>query len=711
VAARRNRSASARRRRRLVLVWLVVAVVVAVLAFTTGLLAAPINYDFQPVPPKSVLLLDDTGQPFATIRSPQVENPVTTAQIPMVMRQAIVAAEDQRFFSNSGIEPLAIARAGWRDLTGGNLQGGSTITQQYVKNVYTGSQRTALRKLREASLAIRLEQHLSKDQILTRYLNTLYLGNGTAGVDAASRFYFGVPIASLDLDTATGGHDPALGLARAATLAGIAPAPSDWNPLHDPQQARRRELYVLNQMFKSGDISSDQAAAAYGHALPRVVAATQPDAATIAPEFRDLVAGDLAHFGDETLYNSGGVSVQTTLDLTLQQAAETALRQGLPKRKGLDAAIVAVDPRNGDLRALTERKAGGYVKDGEDVADPPTTDITRSSGSTIKPFTLAAALEHGHTLDEGHYAPECVRITAKYRPCNAEGGAGYYSLQTALEQSINTVYAPLGVSVGLKRVVKLARRAGLRIGHLNSGPSCNAPRHTLCPSYALGVPISPLSEADAYGSFVTHGVHHDVRSVLRVSSALDGNLFTAASHPTGKRVMPKAIADEVTQALQGVVERGTGTAARQPFTVYGKTGTTDDFTDAWFTGCTRTLCITAWMGYDKPFSKSGVPHSLTDSDGQPVYGGTVPAQLFAATFADDRSLAHPASTASSSPTPTPYVAPPSPHPVVTRRRSETPKPHRSPTPHRSTHPTTSPASSAPASSSPQPSPTHTHRKS
>src|SRR4051812_5913122 len=207
VAARRSRSRLLRRRRRQVVLWLVAAVVVTTTTFGAGLLAAPVDYAFQPQPPQAVLLVDSHNRVFATIRSPQAEEPVASADIPQVMKNAIVAAEDERFFAHRGVDPLAAVRALWRDVTGNSLQGGSTITQQYVKNVYTGDQRTALRKLREASLAIRLEQHLTKDEILTRYLNTLYLGSGTAGVQAASRFYFGVRIQDLDLDPRNGRRD------------------------------------------------------------------------------------------------------------------------------------------------------------------------------------------------------------------------------------------------------------------------------------------------------------------------------------------------------------------------------------------------------------------------------------------------------------------------------------------------------------------------
>jgi len=260
--------------------------------------------------PAVTTVLDRDGTPIALLDE-QYRIPVPITAVSPAMQAAVVAIEDRRFFDEPGVDPLGTARALLSDAAGGAVQGGSTITQQYVKNVYTGDQRTALRKLREASLAIRLEQHLSKDEILTRYLNTLYLGSGTAGVQAASRFYFGVPIQDLDLDPASGKRDPSLALARAAVLAGIAPAPSDWNPVHDPKAARKREIYVLNRMIKNNMISSQQASLAYGSGLPRIVAQSQPDAPTIAPEFRDLVERRLKNIFtdnfDNQMFASGGV--------------------------------------------------------------------------------------------------------------------------------------------------------------------------------------------------------------------------------------------------------------------------------------------------------------------------------------------------------------------------------------------------------------------
>ena len=701
VAQRRTRSARLRRRRRQVVFWLVVAVLAGTVTFAAGLLAAPVDYSFEPVAPQAVILLDSHGHPFATIRSPQNAEPVSGKDIPQVMKDAIVAAEDERFFAHSGVDPLAAVRALWRDVTGAKLQGGSTLTQQYVKNVYTGAQRSALRKLREASLAVRLEQHLSKEEILTRYLNTLYLGNGTAGVQAASRFYFGVPITELDYDPATGSHSGSLALARAATLAGIAPAPSVWNPVHDAKETRVRELYVLNRMIANHLITPQQASQAYSGSLPKVVAQSEPDAPTVAPEFRDMVQKRLEEtFGanyDNEMFDSGGVRVTTTLDVDLQKAANEALHELLPSKGDPEAGIAAIDPRTGDVRAIAQRSSKPYTRRGFVIPR----QILRNSGSTIKPFTLALALERGHSLDEPAYAPNCITVSVAthYRPCNAEKGSSYQTLRSALVNSINTVYAPLGVKLGLEKVIALAHAAGMEIGPIN-----HLAPHVPYPAYSLGVPTNPLGEASAYGTFVAHGVHHVPNTLLQVQSAGDGTVFDNRHRGPGTRVMPKKIADEVTDVLGDVVDHGTGTAARQPFPVYGKTGTTDDFTNAWFTGCSSTLCISVWMGYDKEYLSRKVPHSMKNVEGKgEVFGGKLPAEIFAKTFSNYRALqarraspnpsASPSSSASS--TSKSHPKPQSTHsrPAPSRSPSQQPSPSSqpsespSPTPSRSLLPT------------------------
>src|SRR3954467_9044186 len=266
--ARRRRRSRAGTVARVLLVG-IVACVVGATTFVTGLLAAPIDLAVPP-PPKSALLMASDGRTqFATIPPPQRRTVVPPEDIPQVMRHAIIAAEDERFLEHKGVDPLATVRAAYRDLTGGHTQGGSTLTQQYVKNVYVGNDRTAMRKIKEAALAVRLENRLSKDEILTDYLNVLYLGNNVSGVQAAARYYFGVDVK--DLDKGPGGkRDPILELARASLLAGIAPAPSAWNPVKDFSTAKARQRYTLNQMISLHFITSAQASAAFGRSIKPV---------------------------------------------------------------------------------------------------------------------------------------------------------------------------------------------------------------------------------------------------------------------------------------------------------------------------------------------------------------------------------------------------------------------------------------------------------
>ena len=608
------------------------------------------------------------------------------------MRDAIVSAEDRTFFKNSGVDPLAIVRAGWKDVTGSRIQGGSTITQQYVKQVYTNQNRTVLRKVKEAALAVRLERRLSKDEILTRYLNTTYFGNGAYGVQAAAKYYYGVPIKDLNLDPATGKRSSSLALGRAAMLAGLVPAPSVWNPVHSMTLAREHQLDVLNRMVHDGKITAQQASDAYGLKPPHIVKATTPEPPTLAPEFRDYVRTRLDEtFTPDQLYQ-GGLRVTTTLDLDLQQALVKAVKQVLPNNNDPEAAVIAMDPRSGDIRALTTRVSRkgehAYKTGGFDLA----LAAARSTGSTIKPFTLSVALQRGHSLGEGVCAPGVARVPnpgGKPNPYpihNAEGGGGCYTLKSALWDSINTVYGPLALKVGLKRVLQRGVDAGL-------GPADRVLR-PLVPAKSIGggLEVTPISEAVAYSTLVNHGVRSDPRSILVVrsggSGATDsGDVVFRAPKPRGSAVIPRKIADQVTDAMQGVVDHGTATRAQQDFPVYGKTGTTNDYTDAWFVGCTRTLCIATWMGYDKLKSMRNV-----EGTGR-VFGGTLPAEIFAKSWQNYRAIKaaekNPAGV--SSPTPTHQV-----------RKSPRPQPSRTPTPRPTVVPSKSPEPQPSKSVKPQP---------
>ena len=660
-------SRTARRRRRgrrvarTVLV-LVLALVVGLTTFVTGLLAAPFDLKAVPPAPRSVLLLASDGTQFGLIRPSQRREVIEAGDIPEVMRQAIISAEDARFLDHSGVDPLATVRAAYRDLSGGRRQGGSTITQQYVKNAYVGDDRTLERKVQEAAYAVRLEHRKSKQDILTDYLNVLYLGNSTYGVQAASKYYFGVDVKDLDLDETTGPGTPrdrVLSIARASMLAGIAPAPSVWNPVKDFSTARARQRYTLNQMVLNGHIDADDAAAAFTlEAAVRPLRETEPEPPSTAPEYADLVRAQLErqYERDPDLLERGGLRVTTALDTDLQEAITRAAVEVLPDADDPQAAVVAIDITNGDVKALTTLRRRPQVGD-----DPPVdgferggfnlaTNALRSTGSTIKPFTLAAALEKGLSLGTRRPAPACDSIRDRsadrgvYRYCNADGeggpGRGSLTLRRALQGSVNTVYVPLAIEAGRPRIKELMLDSGV-VTAPETGRNRN-PFSTAVTSFGLGTTaeVTPLSMANAYATLMNHGVRTPPRFVVETRDR-DGSVVTpAAKAPEPRRAMRAEIADQVVEAMSGVTTPGgTATRARQDFRVYGKTGTTNDSTDAWFIGCAyapQNLCIAVWMGYDRQTCTGVVGRAcggMKDVNGvEQVFGGTLPAAVF------DRSL-------------------------------------------------------------------------
>ena len=660
--SRRGQVSRRRRRERYLLrgsLVAVLALLVGLGTFVGGLLSAPIDFAVPP-PPTAALLLASDGRQFATIPPPERRVVVTADQIPAVMREAIISAEDERFLTHSGVDPLATIRAAFRDLTGHSTQGGSTLTQQYVKNVYVGNERTALRKVREAALAVRLEQQLTKQQILTAYLNALYLGNGLYGVQAASSYYFGVPVKDLDLDPRTHVRSGALALARASIMAGIAPAPSAWNPVKDFATARARQTYTLNRMVAGGYISPQQATDAFRlDVTPRRLSPSAPT--TVAPEFADYVTARLRDDPsyDEDVFFRAGLRVRTTLDLDLQTAAAQALREVLPGAEDPQGAVVAVDYTTGDVRAMAtvrrvparadnatgavlSKPVVGFTRGGFNNA----TNALRSTGSTIKPFVYAQALLEG-------LLPTTVRPGPAQRSIPNPGGvpnpyvvhnsereeAGSYTLRRALAQSVNTVYVPLANEVGRSKVRALAIRAGL-------GPADHISAANMSFGIGGGVEVTPLSEAVAFGTLAGGGVRVSPRLFTEIRTSGTGATQAQVLRRTpvqGRvRVLPTAVADEVVAALTDVVRSGTATAAQQSFPVFGKTGTTNDATDAWFTGCIpdQHLCVATWMGYEYMQCRGATSHvvgtacggmrDLSGVKGQ-IYGGTLPARIFART--------------------------------------------------------------------------------
>jgi penicillin-binding protein 1A len=657
----RRPSPAARRRRRSrrlarVFLVLVLAVTVSATSFVTGLLAVPFDVRAVPPAPKSVLLLDEDGRQFAQMRPPQRREVISAEDIPDIMRKAIISAEDARFLDHKGVDPVATVRAAYRDLTGGRRQGGSTLTQQYVKNVYVGNDRTLLRKIKEAGLAVRLENRKSKEEILTDYLNVLYLGNNVYGVQAASKYYFGVDVKDLNLDETPGRglpRDEGLALARASMLAGIAPAPSAWNPVKDFTTARIRQRYTLNQMVLNGHITSEMASDAFKRAAAvKPLQETPPEPPTTAPEFADLVKGQLRaeYKDDEDALYRGGLRVTTTLNSELQEAVTRAAREVLPDPDDPQAAVVAIDITNGDVKAMTtlrrqpakgDRPAlDGYQRDGYNLA----TNAHRSTGSTLKPFILAEALKDGYSLNQRRRAPARDSIPNPggrpnpyvYGNAGDSGYSGSLTLRQALKKSVNTVFVPLANEVGREDVAQLLLASGAK-----PDPKFPIKSGNLSFGLGAGVEVTPLSMASAFATLMNHGLHMKPRYVRTTKTADGAVVEDAPVKPDPvRRAMPAEVADQVVEAMSGVTEPGgTATRARQAFTVYGKTGTTNDSTDAWFIGCARSpqnLCIATWMGYDDQtcdgISTRNCGGMKNVNGVKQVYGGTLPAEIFDRTF-------------------------------------------------------------------------------
>jgi penicillin-binding protein 1A len=684
-------SPTGRRRRRFPLIrWSLLGLVLGLAGFVTGLMLAPVDLAVPP-PPQSTVLLAADGSVFATIRSPEVREPVGPEQIPQVMRDAVVAAEDQRFLTHKGVDPVAVLRATIADLRAKRAeQGGSTITQQYVKNVYVGNERTALRKIREAALAVRLEQQKSKQEILTAYLNGVFFGNGVYGVQAASKYYFGKPAEQLSLG-------------EAAMLAGIIPAPSLRNPVRDYATARAKQLETLNKMADLGMIDPREASAAFREP-PVIKRQRDPELPTDAPEFADLVRQQLAaqfveeageqQAGEEKLFS--GLRVRTTLDPVLQQAVRNAVRSVLSSPEDPDVAVSVIDFRTGDLKAIHSSR---YTRGGFNYA----TNGKRSPGSVMKAFALPAALIKGVGRGDVYADPSCFRYGRgeKDRACNYEQtGGGRKTVERATWKSSNTVWLQIVKKIGTKPVIDTATAMGVE-GRMDSG---------LTMVLGGGVEVTPLSVTRAFGTLANGGVRQDLRTVLEVrrgdgrTTRLAGAVVSkAAEKPEGKRVLPAEVAAQSVDILEGVVQRGTATAARQPFTVFGKTGTKDNNTDAWFVGCApdQGLCVGVWMGYGR-----GLKPMKRVQGVRQVTGGSLPAKIFDAFF--DQSAALRAAAADPDEEPT---ASPTPR----RRRSATPRPLSTATvrPSRTAAPTPTPGPTTqqptqepvPTLTSNQPSPT------
>ena len=592
----------------LLLVALAAAVVAGALAGPSFVASRCSLSSLQPVTlGQNSFVYASDGSFLGVIPSAQNRQPLPLGHISSWLVKGTIAIEDRRFWQHGALDYRGILRAAAKDVAAGRpVQGGSTITQQLARTLYLGTHERSLeRKLHEACLAMKLSKRWSKKRILTSYLNVIYLGNHAFGAEAAAQTYYSR-------------HASELTLPQAALIAGLAQAPSAYDPFRRPYAARARRNEVLRAMLVGGYISY----AEYRWAVhSRIKLEPGSIYQTIhQPYFFGYVEDQLiARFGEQAV-RGGGLQVHTTIDPRLQEVAGNAIRSVLRSRDDPSAALVAIDPTNGAVRAM-----GVVVPSGQRLDFNLATQGHRQAGSAFKPFVLATAIEQGYSLFSTLSGPS--ELTIDDPRCNngyerdwevhnyADESGGTMDLLHATAHSVNTIFAQLVTAVGPDKVVRMAHRLGIQS---LLKPVC---------SITLGTQaVSPLEMTNAYATLAARGVRFDARALNWVRSASGQRLPVTGA--TGRRAIAADKTDVVTYALESVVEWGTGTAARLDRPVAGKTGTAEDFQDAWFCGYVPQLVACVWVGY---------PHAEVPMHGvegfADVFGGSLPAEIWHAFMA------------------------------------------------------------------------------
>jgi len=555
--------------------------------------------------PANTFVYAANGSLLGSIPAEKNRQPVALSQMSPWMAKATVAIEDRRFYRHGGVDYKGIVRAAIRDLRAGKVvQGGSTITQQLVRNLYISRQRTFKRKIKEACLAIKLARNKSKDWILGSYMNAVYYGNHAYGIEAAAQTYFSRRARTLTLD-------------QSALLAGLPQAPSVFDPIHRPLDALERRDEVLRAMLVNGALTRRQFASAIAdrdlHLVPGELYTRIRE-----PYFFSYVRDQLiAEYGANTV-RTGGLKVYTTIDPRLQSAARRAIVDTLSAPTDPASALVSIDPSTGAIKAMAAVTPGSTGNEFNLVAQ-----AKRQAGSTFKMFVLAAAVDEGINPASTYY----VSAPFHYQPDPYSPAwnvstfdhtyLGSTSIANATLHSDNTVYAQLTLDVGPKKVGEMAHRLGVR-------SPLTTKEGAYVPSLGLGaIPVSPLDLASSYATLAAGGIYSKPMAIRKVVLG-NGKVDTDAGwgEPSRTRVITPGVAFTVTQILEQNMQYGTGTGANFGHPAAGKTGTTDNYADAWFCGYTPQLEATVWIGYPR----GEIP--MLHVHGIAVSGPTFPATIW-----------------------------------------------------------------------------------
>jgi penicillin-binding protein 1A len=541
------------------------------------------------------------GSRLGYVQSDTIRTPIGWNKIPPVVKQATVAIEDERFYRHKGVDVQAVARAAWEDtIARRSKQGGSTITQQLVRQLYIENpERNIQRKIKEAKMAADLEQERSKQSILQEYLNVIPYGtvNGKTaiGIQAASQLFFSRKAKDLTLT-------------QAALLAGLPQAPSQYNPLRNPTEALERRNRVLEKMAENGYIT--QAGATTASSEPLGLKRSTIFDKRREPYFFDYVQDKLIERYGVGVYRRGGLKIHTTIDPKMQELGRQAINGQLNLPGDPSSAVVAIDPKTGYIRAMAS--SGTYNDRTFNLA----AQGHRQPGSAFKTMVLVTALRKGIDPNSTVYVSKPLQLNVPgYGPWKVKTYDGSYggamNITTATIKSDNTVYAQLDIDVGPKEVAETARMLGIRT------------KLDGIPSEGLGglrLGVSPLEMSSAYATLAAGGMYSEPKAIKRVEFP-DGKSDDLGK-PKRKRVISDGVAYEATRILQMNVQRGTGTRAQFGCPAAGKTGTTDSYNDAWFAGYTPELAAAVWVGYPNALKEMRSVHGIQ------VAGGTFPTQIW-----------------------------------------------------------------------------------